>query len=188
MTNLSRWTLVIFIISALTYGIIEWRTSDQESPHAIDGQVTPDFIAEVLKTSIYDKNGKLSHEIEASRMEHYAQLELTHFEWPHYTLYPKNNSAPWQVEAKEATLYKNNRVILRNNVLITATEEHSLIQRIQCKYLELDLNTEIISSNQDIVIYGKDFTMYGAGLIIDLNTTQMTLTKHVQTIYQKPNS
>jgi lipopolysaccharide export system protein LptC len=30
--------------------------------------------------------------------------------------------------------------------------------------------------------------MYGSGLIIDLNTKQMTLTEHVRTIYKKNNS
>lgn len=66
-----------------------------------------------------------------------------------------------------------------------ATSPDSLIQEINCKYLELDLNTNIISSDQTILIQGKDFTMYGSGLIIDLNTKQMTLTEHVQTIYKK---
>jgi len=27
--------------------------------------------------------------------------------------------------------------------------------------------------------------MYGSGLIVDLNTKQMTLTEHIQTIYKK---
>jgi lipopolysaccharide export system protein LptC len=34
-------------------------------------------------------------------------------------------------------------------------------------------------------VVGKDFTMYGSGLIIDLNTKQMTLTQHERTIYKK---
>ena len=78
--------------------------------------------------------------------------------------------------------------MLKNRVRLTATEPGSLIQEIHCKYLELDLNTNIISSDQTILIQGKDFTMYGSGLIIDLNTKQMTLTEHVQTIYKKATS
>ena len=188
MTVLSRWALVIFILSALAYGITEWQNSHRKTIDAIDTELTPDFIAESLKSAIYNESGKLSHEIEADRMEHYSGLKFTRFELPNYTLYPKNSSSPWQVKAKEATLYKNNRVILKNNVLITAMAADSLITEIHCKTLELDLNTNIISSDQDIKVHGKNFIMIGSGLIIDLNTTQMTLTKHVQTIYQKPNS
>ena len=114
-------------------------------------------------------------------------------------LYPKNDTQsekssakkknyPWKLSAKEATLYKNNRVILNHRVHLTATDENSLIQEIHCKYLELDLNTNIISSDQTVMVQGKDFIMYGSGLIIDLNTKQMTLTEHVRTTYKKNNS
>ena len=188
MTRLYNLSFLVLLLGILTYSIIEWQTSSVEHADAIDSDLTPDFIAEALKSDIYNTEGKLSHVIEAERMEHYTELAFSHFEFPNYTLYPKNNSSPWKVSAKEGTLYDNNRVILKNRVRLTATDENSLIQEIHCKYLELDLNTNILSSEQTILIQGKDFTMYGSGLIIDLNTTQMTLTEHVQTIYKKTNS
>lgn len=187
MNRLNSLALFILILSALVYGIIEWRSTTDEQEDVINNELTPDFIAETLKSKIYTDTGKLSHTIEADRMEHYASLTLTHFELPNYTLHPKNSSEPWKLTANEATLHKNNRVILNNRVRLTATEEDSLIEEIHCKYLELDLNTNIISSEQTVMVIGKDFTMYGSGLIIDLNTKQMTLTEHVRTIYKKTN-
>jgi len=217
MTRTNFLALLILILSAMTYGIIEWRKSQISPDEGIDRELTPDFIAEALKSDIYTASGQLSHAIIADRMEHYAKLEVTHFELPNYTLYPKSHSTthkssaasldntsstsalttanqpkktsyPWKLSAKEATLYKNNRVILNHRVHLSATDENSLIQEIHCKYLELDLNTNIISSDQTVMVQGKDFTMYGSGLIIDLNTKQMTLTEHVRTIYRKNNS
>lgn len=188
MSRLYSLAIAAFIISILVYGAIEWHNGEQPDTQTTELQSSPDFIAEQLTTNIYDQTGKLSHEISATRMEHYADLTLTHFEFPKYTLYPKNNSLPWQVSASEGTLNNNNRVILQNRVKLVATDKDSLIQEIQGKYLELDLNTNILSSNQTILIQGKDFTMYGSGLIVDLNTTQMTLTEHVQTIYKKTSS
>ena len=222
MTRINLLTLAVLLLSALTYGIIEWRYSQVIPRESIDRKLTPDFIAEALKSDVYTESGQLSHAIVADRMEHYAKLEVTHFELPHYTLFPKSkpvknlkvslplttdtlttdsltadalvNSAPkkvshpWKLSANEATLYKNNRVILNHRVHLSATDENSLIQEIYCKYLELDLNTNIISSDQTVMVQGKDFTMYGSGLIIDLNTNQMTLTEHVRTIYKKNDS
>ncbi len=192
-------SLLMLLLGAMAYGIIEWRNSQIIPKESIEGELTPDFIAEALKSNIYTQVGHLSHTIVAERMEHYAKLELTHFELPNYTLYPTNNTQskkssikkqnyPWKLSAKEATLYKNNRVILNHRVHLMATDVDSLIQEIHCKYLELDLNTNIISSDQTVMVQGKDFTMYGSGLIIDLNTKQMTLTEHVHTIYKKNNS
>ena len=212
MTRTNFLALLVLLLGGLTYGIIEWRDSQIMPEESVDRELSPDFIAEALKSDIYTKSGQLSHAIIADRMEHYAKLEVTHFELPNYTLYPKsnasnrssadklaNNSAeinnqtekvsyPWKLSAKEATLYKNNRVILNHRVHLSATDANSLIQEIHCKYLELDLNTNIISSDQTVMVQGRDFTMYGSGLIIDLNTKQMTLTEHVRTIYKKSNS
>lgn len=211
MTRTNFLAFLVLLLGAMLYGIIEWRqTTTIPDENALD-ELTPDFIAEALKTNIYTESGQLSHAIIADRMEHYAKLEVTHFKLPHYTLFPKNHSpknadvnsglpienivkvntpkaSPWKLSAKEATLYKNNRVILNHRVHLQATDKNSLIQEIHCKYLELDLNTNIISSDQTVMVQGKDFTMYGSGLIIDLNTKQMTLTEHVRTIYKKNNS
>jgi len=188
MSRLYWLATIAFVLSLMVYGVIQWQQKQTTQAQVVDSELTPDFIAEALKSDIYNDDGLLSHKIDAQRMEHYAQLSFTHFEYPNYTLYPKNEAAPWKVSALEGTLYNNNRVILKNRVRLTATEENSLIQEIHCKYLELDLNTNIISSDQTIMIQGKDFTMYGSGLIIDLNTKQMTLTEHVQTIYKKTTS
>jgi len=214
MNRLNTFALLVLLLGAMGYGIIEWRSSQTIATAAVDNELTPDFIAEALKSNVYTEAGSLSHAIVADRMEHYAELEVTHFELPHYTLFPKksrdkntksnttsnianniNNKVtlektnyPWQLSAKEATLYKNNRVILNHRVHLKATDRSSLIQEIHCKYLELDLNTNIISSDQTVRIQGKNFTIYGSGLIIDLNTKQMTLTEHSRTIYKRNNS
>jgi len=199
MTRLNFLALLVLLLGSMAYGIIEWRNSQTIPDENIDSELTPDFIAKALKSNTYTQSGQLSHSVVADRMEHYAKLEVTHFKLPNYILYPTNNiqskktstkknNFPWKLSAKEATLYKNNRVILNHRVHLTATDENSLIQEIHCKYLELDLNTNIISSDQTVMVQGKDFTMYGSGLIIDLNTKQMILTEHVRTIYKKNNS
>ena len=167
------------------YSTIQWRSGQIKSPTDINQQLEPDFIAETLASSIYNNQGKLSHVINAQRMEHYTDLEFTHFEYPQYTLFPKNSNQAWKISSHEATLYNNNRVILETRVRLVSTEKNSLIQEINCKYLELDLNSNIISSDQAVIIQGQDFIMYGSGLIVDLNTRQMTLTEHIQTIYKK---
>ncbi|MFQ3208801.1 MAG: lipopolysaccharide export system protein LptC [Colwellia sp.] len=185
MNRLNSLTLFVLLLSALVYGIIEWRTATIEQNTLIVDEQRPDFIAEQLQSKIYNELGQLSHTIEAQRMEHYADLEVSYFELPNYTLYPQKVGQPWKVSAQEATLYKDNRVELKNQVHIRATAIDSLIKEIYCKTIALDLKTNIISSEQAVVVVGKDFTMYGSGLIIDLNTKQMTLTQHERTIYKK---
>ena len=185
MNRLNSLALFFLLLSALIYGIIEWRSASIEEDTLIVDEQRPDFIAEKLQSKIYSELGKLSHTIEAERMEHYSDLAVSYFELPNYTLYPQKEGQPWKVSAQEATLYKDNRVELKSQVQIKATEADSLIKEIRCKTIALDLKTNIITSEQTVVVVGKDFTMYGSGLIIDLNTKQMTLTKHERTIYKE---
>jgi lipopolysaccharide export system protein LptC len=185
MNRLNSLALFFLLLSALVYGIIEWRSASIEEDTLIVDEQRPDFIAEKLQSKIYSELGKLSHTIEAERMEHYSDLAVSYFELPNYTLYPQKEGQPWKVSAQEATLYKDNRVELKSQVQIKATEADSLIKEIRCKAIALDLKTNIITSEQTVVVVGKDFTMYGSGLIIDLNTKQMTLTKHERTIYKE---
>ncbi|MEI6895439.1 MAG: LPS export ABC transporter periplasmic protein LptC [Colwellia sp.] len=186
MNRINSLTLFVLLLSALIYGIIEWRSASIQGDTVIVDEHRPDFIAEKLKSKIYSATtGQLSHTIEADRMEHYADLEVSYFEQPNYTLYPQEGNKPWTVSAHEATLYKNNRVELKTQVKIRATDVESLIKEIYCKKIALDLKTNIISSEQAVVVVGKNFTMYGSGLIINLNTKQMTLTQHERTIYKK---
>lgn len=188
MNKLNSLALFVFIGAVIAYAILEFLGVNTKVTEAINNELTPEFIAEILESDVFDEEGKLRYVINADRMEHYADLSVTHFELPKYTLYPKNEVLPWKMSANEATLYDNNRVILKSRVRLIATDKNSLIQEIHGKHLELDLNTNIISSEHTILIQGKGFTMYGSGLIVDLNTTQMTLTEHVQTIYKKTNS
>ncbi len=185
MSRTHTLTFLFFVFAIFCYGLIEWRQANISQSENVDNQIAPDFIAESLNSETFNQKGQLSYIIDATRMEHYAGLAVTHFEFPQYTLYPKGSDEPWKISANEGTLYNNNRVKLENRVALIATDKESLIQEIHGKYLELDLKTNIISSNQDIEIKGKDFLMLGTGLIVDLNTKQVTLTKHEKTIYQQ---
>ncbi|SEK97867.1 lipopolysaccharide export system protein LptC [Colwellia chukchiensis] len=185
MNRIYLATGFFFLLAISTYGLLEWYSAKEQSSSILNRTDKPEFIAENLNSAIYQASGALSYHVAAQRMEHYAQLEVTHFEYPKYTLYPKNKNATWQITANEGTLYNNNRVKLKNRVRLIANDDDSLIREVHGKNLEMDLKSNIISSEQTILILGKGFTMYGSGLIVDLNTTQMTLTEHVQTIYNQ---
>lgn len=185
MTRLYSLAFFVLLLAALGYQLVEWQQSEDKKIKTVNNELIPEFIAEALKSNTFDANGDLSHIIDAQRMEHYASIQVTHFEFPHLTLYPKDKKTPWEVSSTEGTLFSDNRVKLKNRVKLSSTDPDSLIQEIHGKDIELDLNTNIISSEQAIVVLGKGFTMYGSGLIVDINTKQMTLTEHVQTIYKK---
>ena len=160
MNRIYRATIAFFIFALGTYGLIEWYNAKTVDTSIIENSNEPEFIAENLDSNVYKESGDLSYVVSAERMEHYEKLNITHFEYPQYTLHPKDQKPTWQVTANEGTLYNNNRVTLDNRVRLVATDKDSLIQEIHGKNLEMDLKSNIISSEQTILILGKGFTMY----------------------------
>lgn len=188
MNRLNGIAITLFLAAVFAYAFMDRQNNDKVKQENTIGELTPEFIAENLSSDIFNENGELSYMIKADRMEHYSALAITYFEQPKYTLHPRNHTLPWKMSANEATLYDNNRVILKNNVKLIATDPTSLIKEIHGKNLELNLDKNIISSKQKILVLGQGFTIHGSGLIVDLNTTQMTLNEHAQTIFTKTNS
>ena len=105
MNRITIATISLFLLALTTYAILEWFGAKKETSSILEVANNPEFIAENLNSDIYKSTGALSYNVEAQRMEHYAQLEVTHFEYPRYTLYPKNNKPTWQISANEGTLY-----------------------------------------------------------------------------------
>ena len=108
MKRLYITAIFTFIFSFFIYGIIEWRNEKDTDITSVNSEVTPDFVAEKLTSYIYNKEGNLSHVIEADRMEHYSGLSITKFELPKYTLYPEDKSPQWYINAKEGILNHQN--------------------------------------------------------------------------------
>eukprot|EP00487_Bulimina_marginata_P005809 TRINITY_DN24352_c0_g1_i1.p1 TRINITY_DN24352_c0_g1~~TRINITY_DN24352_c0_g1_i1.p1 ORF type:complete len:118 (+),score=7.79 TRINITY_DN24352_c0_g1_i1:68-421(+) len=116
MNRLNSLALFFLLLSALIYGIIEWRSASIEEDTLIADEQRPDFIAEKLQSKIYSELGKLSHTIEAERMEHYSGLAVSYFELPNYTLYPQKEGQPWKVSDSRRPHYnKDNRVGIKKS-------------------------------------------------------------------------
>jgi lipopolysaccharide export system protein LptC len=175
---------LLFLLALISYLFLDWQEQQTKPQADTEMELIPDYVAQRLTSKIYNENGKLSHKVSANRMEHYELLDFTHFEFPIYTLYPERGELPWQISANEAVLYSNNKIVLEDRVLLKATDINSPIREIHCKYLEMDLTANIITSDQAIIIQGSDFTMYGSGLEVDLNSSTMKLKQHVQTVYK----
>lgn len=184
MNRIYVLTIFLFTLALVSYSFIEWLDDDEQQSNLPSTLKKPTFIANNLESDIFAETGELSYHVKAKKMEHYAQSKTTLFQEPRYILFPKNNKPAWKVTAKEGILANNNRITLKNRVDFTSTNDESLIKAIKGQYIEMDLTTNIISSEQTILILGEGFTMYGSGLIVDLNTSQMTITEHVQTIYK----
>ncbi|TLU66684.1 LPS export ABC transporter periplasmic protein LptC [Thalassotalea litorea] len=184
MTRLHAISTLIFVIALGVYGYMQWQNANMLDALLATDEEKPEFIAKDLQTSKFDSDGKLSHTIYAEQMSHYASSEETLFKHPSYTLYPNDGTSSWNISANEGKLIGSKELILERRVRAVADQQDNFISEIHSKALQLDLINNTISSDQTIMIKGRDFTMYGSGLFVDIDTTKMTINEHVQTIYK----
>ncbi|MFT6270435.1 MAG: lipopolysaccharide export system protein LptC, partial [Alphaproteobacteria bacterium] len=97
--NRITWSIAfIFTAVLVLYLPILLEDEEQKIANSSDVELIPNYQAVNLNSKLYDKEGKLSHQVAAERMEHYEALGFTVFHNPVYTLY-LDNGQPWQVTA-----------------------------------------------------------------------------------------
>ncbi|KIO36647.1 LPS export ABC transporter periplasmic protein LptC [Shewanella sp. cp20] len=183
---MNRVTLAIiafFGTALLLYWQVQSKKGNEDL--ALNNVDRPDYIVRDLKSVQYNDEGGINSRVSASHMEHYAERNLTYFTQPIYLVYPDNGDAQWRLRSTKGTLDKNSgRVTLENNVIIDAISPEEPIQTIETTYLELDLNTMIMTSDRSIRVTGQDFLITGEGLYADLNAQNIRLTSQVEGTYE----
>ncbi|MGI2215614.1 LPS export ABC transporter periplasmic protein LptC [Shewanella baltica] len=184
---MSRVTLAIiaFFGTAL---VLYWQVQNKHSgdtDNRVKDQNTPDFIIEDLRSVEFNEQGLVNSRVTAKHMEHYDSTNQTYFTQPVYLVYPDQGKAQWQLSADQGKLNKETgKVVLENNVIIDAISPEEPIQTLSTSYLELDLNTMIMTSDRTIYVTGKDFNIQGQGLYADLNVQEVQLTSQVVGTYE----
>lgn len=183
MNRLSYSISALFLLALATY-MPTWLKEEELPQISRDDDISkPTYQAKNLRSALYDENGVLSHRIFASEMEHYDQLGFVYFKQPQYTIYMEDDQQPWRVTADEGTLYDDNRIQLERNVVITSLSDEAFVKTITTEYLQINLDSKIMTSDQAVTIQGQDYQIQSNGFNANLQTKEYELKQHVQTTY-----
>jgi lipopolysaccharide export system protein LptC len=185
---MNRTTLSILLLFVLI--LILNAPVFEEKPQTSDDDARPDawnpnYQAKNMQSTLFNELGEVNHEVFATSMEHYDMLGFTLFENPEYTIFTERSEQPWKVNAREGTLYQNNRIELEQNVIIESLSEDDFVKRIETDFIEIDLTTKTMHSDQLTIISGADFVITSNGFHANLLTRKFELINHVQTVYNE---
>jgi lipopolysaccharide export system protein LptC len=181
LMNRIKWSIaLIFSAVLILYLPILFEDEEQKVVDNSDLELIPNYQAVNLNSKLYDKEGRLSHQVVADKMEHYEALGFAVFHNPVYTLY-LDDGQPWKVTAGEGTLYTNNRIQLENNVKIVNLRAQEYIKQITTEYIEINLQDKTLSSDQKVTISGVNYEVNSIGIFGNLTTQQYEFKNHVQT-------
>ena len=113
-------------------------------------------------------------------MEQYDNLGFMVFEFPRYTIY-LNAVSPYIVTADVGTLFSNNVIRLEKNIRITSLNKTDFIQQISTEFIEIDLTTNTMFSDKEVLMTGAEFSMLSHGFNANMQTKTFNLTGHVKT-------
>jgi lipopolysaccharide export system protein LptC len=183
MNRVTLCTGVLFIL-ALALGLPSWL-SDEEVE--VDSQTEeawiPNYQASKMRSTLYDKLGKINHQVFAQKMESFDLLGFTLFKQPSYLLFAQSMH-PWKVEAQEGTLYEDQRIQFENDVEITSLDEQGYVQVIRTHFVEVNLADKTMYSDQAVEIVGPNYVINSNGFSASLETQKYELLDHVKTVYQ----
>ena len=184
MSRTHAISTLIFVIALAIYGYMQWQKSSI-APVIVVAIDEPDFIATYLTSKKYNSDGQLAHTIFAKEMRHFEGSGDTELIGPKFTIFPEDNRPAWDLSAESGKLTQDNILTLNNDVKLVSADKSSFISHVYGQQLIFDLNTSILSSEQPIIMQGKDFTMRGSMLHVDVNTTEIKLNKHEHTVFKK---
>jgi len=173
----------LVVLAFIVVSLILWMPAFQDSEQTTDDfeeELRPEFTAKLLHQELFDSNGQLSQEVFSQKMEHFAELQLTHFESPEFIIY-QNQKPFWRLSAKIGNM-QDGILTLDQNVKMIQLSENVMVESIITEYLEINLDSNKVSTDNVIQIEGQRMTIVGNGMEADLNVGKVTLTEHVETI------
>jgi lipopolysaccharide export system protein LptC len=175
------FVLVFALVLTATY--LWFNPTEQSSLNDGDRELLPDYIAEQVTLTLYDKQGYVADHIQAERLEFFERLGFTQFEKPEYTLFDMEHQPAWQVTSQFGIWLPDDKIILEQQVRIVNINGNELVDRIDTDDLELLLPSKILQTSAPVKIIGKGFYINGIGLQADLTEQKLRIIKHLETVY-----
>ncbi|TXH65447.1 MAG: LPS export ABC transporter periplasmic protein LptC [Tolumonas sp.] len=177
--------LLLFIVSLLA-----WQWSTQHDEQNLQTQKKdlslPSFTASSLHTYRYTIDGKLTDIFSADQTLYYQHNKVTEAVHPLLRTFETDGKEAWNISANSGKLLSQDRLLLKDNVLIKNKNPAINVDRMQTSYLEMDMNKNQISSDQPVSIDSPDYHVQGVGFHADLKTKRYQILDKGHATYFKP--
>lgn len=189
----TRTLYIVLGIALLVWLVLwqPWRAASPLSTTSGSTQHMPDFIAENLVSKIFSAEGTLIHRIEAERMAHFNLSQRTELTAPKYSAFLEESSENfgnlWEVTSETGILYNDEQLTLENKVLIQNISGVGYFEKVETDFLTIDLTTQSMYSERPVILTGPQFTVKGIGFKLNIETQQLELDQHVETVFYPLN-
>ncbi|XKM13896.1 LPS export ABC transporter periplasmic protein LptC [Orbaceae bacterium ac157xtp] len=176
------YIILIILVTAIYY-YYQGQEAHPEAEPQTDLTTQPIYQSDKMQTLIYNLSGKLSYKITSQHAEYLENTKEAQFTAPFITLYNQNNNASWNITSNFATLTNDKKLILKGDVKLDNLLPDNQIQSILTNNANVDLITQIVTSNEKVTIQGTSFSSTGYRLYGNLREKKADILENVKTYY-----
>lgn len=187
--NMNRRWVIIFL--TLVVAILLGRNIFYQNDETQNSKMNPDQPTYVMTTSkslVYSSDGQLNYQLISGQASFYEADQLSWFKTPVLTVYDQDNTPIWQLQADRARLTQNKLLYLYDHVVLDALSKDTRLQRVTTNSAVIDLTTQDINSDDEVILTGQGFTSTGLKLRGNLQNRTARLLEKVNTSYEISDS
>lgn len=187
---MNKKNIIYLILIILVIGIYYYQSDSDRSSLLPENNISeePTYQSKEMLTVVYDPTGTLIYKIVATQVQYFDQKSETKFEAPYVTLYGNDKTASWTVRANNALLTKQRVLYLKGDVEVNNLSPNAQLERITTDNAEINLLTQLINSEDEVIIQGPGFYSTGNKLQGNLREKTANLLENVKTYYSSYNS
>ncbi len=180
---------IVFVSASIVYYIANIDTYNVVSE---ERDYRPSFIGSGLDTKLYDSTGKFLYFFKSKKMEYFKVNDMSSYIEPYaYNVFKDTNEKSWEVSADKGFFNTDEFITLSENVVVKNYKMNdegsrsSLKWWVETSYLQYDINTADISSNQLVNIYDTGLSEnHGYDLVGNLENKIFSLKRDCHAIIQ----
>lgn len=181
---------IYLILIILVIGIYYYQSNSDTPSLVVDNNISeePTYQSKDMLTVVYDPSGTLMYKIVATQVQYFDQKSETQFTAPNVTLYGTDKTATWTIKANSALLTKQRVLYLKGDVEVNNLSPNAQLERIKTDNADVNLLTQLITSEDEVIIQGPGFYSTGNKLRGNLREKTANLLENVKTYYSSYNS
>ncbi|MBE6423551.1 LPS export ABC transporter periplasmic protein LptC [Succinivibrio dextrinosolvens] len=174
--SVTKKSILIAILFAVISSTIYFYSLTLKKEEVKDMSGLPTFIATDTNGTLFDKSGKVSRTMLASRTEFYEQRNLLIFDDPLITAYnhkESGNTNIWHLKGQKGRMVTNDHAVVNGNVVIYPGFKDAIINKATADNLVYNFTTEEVTSKDLVTIYGHVFKTEGTHFKFNLSNNVM---------------
>lgn len=143
----------------------------------------PAYQSQNMTTRVYNPGGDLLYKLTAGEVSYYPGKNDAFFQSPGLNIYTPDGKPSWYIRADLAKLTQDRFLYLTGHVELQNRAPNAQLQQITMATATINLNTQIITSPDQVRITGSGFYSTGSRLQGNLKEKTADLLENVKTFY-----